>query len=387
MRRWMEKDHAVFPEVSPEAVNVDTGQVEALITYLQEETAAAGIPGFAMVATCQGKCFLEHFEGTYCGIGDKNLPFHRDVVHRAYSFSKPVSATVVMQLYQEGLLDIDLPVQAYIPEFTGGGKDALTLRHFLTHSAGLPSLTSDVPTEAAWQAAIEEACAAEVEWEPGSRTPYHARSSLFVPAAVARIVSDNMTWAQLCRERLFEPLGMNSSYFDMPPRGTPLSITPQPDEAPTSWDDMEFGFLGHPSGGLLCTTEDMMRFLNMHLNKGRWGDVRILEEATWNEMMRVVYQDKIDAAIAAGETPTHDYWALGWLTRGETESGWFGFGSKLDPTAFGHAGINTVIGIGDPTRDLAFSYLTSDSPPSDEVTVRLRNEVSNFLADAVPVLR
>ncbi len=378
---------SAFPMVSPEDIGVNPDKVDELLAFLRNAASENNIPGFALVATHRDQCFLEHFEGTYCGVGDRHIPLNRNVLHRAYSFSKPVSATVVMQLQEEKLLDIDVPVQTYIPDFKGGGKDNLTLRHFLTHSAGLPSAGTYVPTEEEWQESLAEICAAEVEWEPGSRTHYHALSSLFIPAAVARIVTDNTPWPELCQKRLFEPLGMSNSYFAMPTdEELSLAITPQPDTPPVKWQDANFYFMGHPAGGMLITTEDILRFLNMHLNRGSWRGRQIMKETTWHEMQRVVYQAEIDAALAANEQPKHEYWALGWLTRGATNEGWFGFGANLDERSFGHAGVNTVIGIVDPSRELAFTFITSDSPPNNETTLSIRNTTSNLLAEATPVI-
>ena len=378
---------SAFPTVEPDDIGVNSDKVGELLTFLRDTTSAHGIPGFALVATHRDQCFLEHFEGTYCGVAQKQTPLSREVLHRAFSFTKPVSATVVMQLHEEKLLDVDLPVQAYIPEFKGGGKDKITVRNFMSHAAGLPSVGMYVPTEEKWQEALSQICNAEVEWEPGSKTHYHALSSLFVPAAVARIVTGNTPWQELCQKRLFEPLGMSNSYFAMPTdESLPVAITPQPDTAPASWHDANFDFIGHPAGGMLITTEDILRFMNMHLNRGLWHGRQIINETTWQDMQRVVYQAEIDAAYAANQQPTHEYWASGWLTRGTTDSGWFGFGANLDKRSFGHAGINTVIGIADPSRALAFAFITSDSPPNDESTVLLRNTTSNLLAEATPVI-
>ena len=64
--------------------------------------------------------------------------FDGDVVNPLCSLSKLISATVIVMLRDQGLLDYDVPVAENIPEFTGGGKNSITIRHLLTHSAGLP---------------------------------------------------------------------------------------------------------------------------------------------------------------------------------------------------------------------------------------------------------
>ena len=88
---------------------------------------------------------------------------------------------------QDGLLNYDKPISTYIPEFTGDGKETITLRRLLTHSAGIPNVPlKAVDTEDKWQAALKALCAAKVEWQPGSRTLYHGLTGHFLAADVVR---------------------------------------------------------------------------------------------------------------------------------------------------------------------------------------------------------
>ena len=102
-------------------------------------------------------------------------------------------------------------------------------------------------------------------------------------------------------------------------------------------------------------------------------------------MHTVQYAREIQAALDRGEQPKHENWAVGWLLRGEAPgggSGWFGFRDQNNPAIFGHAGIDTVIGVADPSTDVAFMFNTTRSPKSAEETVRLRNEVTNRILAA-----
>ena len=98
-------------------------------------------------------------------------------------------------------------------------------------------------------------------------------------------------------------------------------------------------------------------------------------------MHTVQYAREIADARAAGKTPAHDPWGLGPLMRGDGPKSavhdWFGFRDQNSPGIFGHAGIDTVIGIADPATGSALFFVTTNSPPTSEATVALRNGVTN----------
>jgi CubicO group peptidase (beta-lactamase class C family) len=200
---------------------------------------------------------------------------------------------------------------------------------------------------------------------------------------VARRACGDKPWDDICRERLFDPLGTASMTFGLPAEGARIAFTPQLKELPLTLRGNYGGMLGHPGGGCFGCAEDMLKLLNLHLNGGVWRGRRLIGEEAFGEMHRVQYAGEIAAALAAGRHPAHEYWALGWLTRGRTDEHWFGFGNVVSERSFGHAGINTVIGVADPDTGLALAFLTTDSPASDAETIRLRNTVTNLVAAAV----
>ncbi len=377
----MRKPGTAFEPVEPASVGVDPERLARVTAFLDDERAKGSFPGAALVATRHGKTFLSAFRGGYCDGTTRDVPYGPDVVNMVYSFSKVVTATVVVMVHQDGLLDYDAPVSTYIPEFKGGGKDGITVRQCLTHSAGIPNPPmSTALTEEDWQRNLDAVCAHEVEWPLGSKTLYHGLSGAFVSAAVVRCVCGNKPWNDICRERLFDPIGARTMTFGLPPEKEKVALTPQPKKLPVTLKGGYSGMLGHPGGGCFARPEDMLRLLNLHLNGGLWNGKRLIRKNAFQEMHRVQYADQIAAALKAGKKPTHEYWALGWLTRGKTDTGWFGFGNVVSEHAYGHAGINTVIGIADPETGLALAFLTTDSPGSDEETVRLRNTVTNLVA-------
>jgi CubicO group peptidase (beta-lactamase class C family) len=364
----------------PADAGVDETQLQAVRDFLEREREAGSFPGAAIVASRHGKPLLQHYTGTYHNMLGEEKPYERDIQILFYSYSKAISATVVMMAHQEGLIDIDEKVVTYIPEFAAHGKDRITLRHVLTHSAGIPSApTPFLPlrNDEEWEAAIEAVCQAKLEWEPGSRTGYHALA-MMIPAAVVRGQSNGKSWNAICRERLFDPIKAPSLTFGTPQDPSLVNSSTAGVHGQNGIDTL---LPGHPAGGCFGTLTDGLRVLQLHLDEGTWEGRALLQRRTWSDMHTVQYAQEIAAAHAQGIQPKHENWAVGWLLRGDGPfqggGGWFGFRDQTNPQIFGHAGVDTVIGVADPATGVALMFSTTQSPPSDEETVRLRNEATN----------
>lgn len=358
-----------------------------IVAFLKTHVSEGVVPGAALIASKKGKIAFEHCIGTYYSLSRSDAPLTLEVRHPLFSFSKLISCTVVGMAVQEKLLDYNAPVVTYIPEFKGGGKEKITLRHLLTHSAGIPNAPlTPVHTEAGWKAFLEVVCGLKTEWEPGSRTAYHALTGLFVSAEAVRRVIPGKSWEQICRERLFDPIGAKSLTFALPPDSDTIALTPQPAQKPKTLADV-FSMAGHPAGGCIGTPADALKVLQLHLNNGTWGRKRLLSRDILNEIHTVAYQKERDAARAGGKTPTHETWGLGPLLRGTgpSEGGhaWFGFQNQTEPGIFGHAGIDTVIGVADPKTGNALFFVTTNSPKPPEKTVPLRNGVTDRVLTAL----
>jgi CubicO group peptidase (beta-lactamase class C family) len=354
----------------------------AAVNAFVEEGLHAGVyPGAALIVSHKGRIVFQRSWGTYCSLTDRAAPLSLSVRHPLYSYSKLISATVVVMAHQDGRIAYDAPVRTYIPEFVGGGKESITLRQLLTHSAGIPNVPlGPVRTEEEWRAAVRAVCEAQIEWPPGSKTLYHGLSGLFVAAEAVRRVTGNPSWERLCRERLFDPIGAKTLTFAVPPDSAPVALTPQPKELPkTLFDGLGLG--GHPAGGCIGTIADALKVLQLHLNGGVWRGRRLLRADALAEMHTVQYARQIAQARASGQTPAHETWGLGPLLRGDGPAtgshDWFGFHNQNSPGIFGHAGIDTVIGVADPASQIGLFFVTTDSPRPPEKTVQVRNGVTD----------
>ena len=139
------------------------------------------------------------------------------------------------------------------------------------------------------------------------------------------------------------------------------------------------GIAGHPAGGAFGTAADLLRILHLHLNNGIWQGKTLIKPDVLKEMHTIQYASQIDRAKKAGKAPAHDAWGLGILLRGPGPAAgvhdWFGMGQLTNAAVFGHAGINTIIGVADPDRDAALVFLTTDSPKPDARVAALRSGV------------
>jgi CubicO group peptidase (beta-lactamase class C family) len=141
---------------------------------------------------------------------NRERPWNRDTIVHVMSTTKGITALVAHRLVERGLLDLDLPVAHYWPEFAQNGKASLPVRYLLTHQAGLPALDTWQPvgTLQNWATMTTLLARQQPLWEPGSAFGYHAVTFGFLVGEVIRRVSGK-TVGQLIREEIAGPLGVD----------------------------------------------------------------------------------------------------------------------------------------------------------------------------------
>src|SRR4051794_2153323 len=135
-----------------------------------------------------------------------------------FSMTKAVTAVAVAQQWQERALDVDGRVAEYIPEFAAHGKDAITLRHLLTHTAGIPwsdGILEGAPWTESREANLARIYAASPDYEPGTRAGYPPAAGMSVLGEIVARVS-GLSYEQYVRDRIFVPLGMDDCWVGMP---------------------------------------------------------------------------------------------------------------------------------------------------------------------------
>jgi CubicO group peptidase (beta-lactamase class C family) len=286
------------------------------------------------------------------------------------SLTKVVAMTsAIMQLSEQGKVDLDGPVARYVAEFGGPGKDRVTVRHLLTHTSGLPAwrpLYKETSTPAA---ARSLAIATPLDTLPGIRMVYSDLGAIILGQIVERVSREPLE--AYVERHVFGPLRMTSTRFR--PDAELL-----PRIAPTEWDSWRqrhlrgevhdenaFG-LGGVAGhaGLFSTGHDVARFARMYLNGGTLDGVRIVRPET----IRL---------FTAVQDSTLSNRALGW----ETPNGSNSAGRLLTRPAFGHTGFTGTSMWMDPSRNLFVILLTNRVNPSRQ-NLRIGG-VRVALADAV----
>ncbi|MGY0007736.1 serine hydrolase domain-containing protein [Micromonospora sp. I033] len=184
-------------------------EVRAAIDELVTSGREAGVQ---VAAYLDGTAIVQE----QAGLADTTTgrPLTADTPVHAVSTGKGLTATVVHVLAEQGRLDYDLRVAEVWPEFARHGKDGITLRHALTHTAGLPALPADVtPADFAdWDRMCGLLADAEPRWAPGERLAYHAWTWGWLVGEVVRRVTGKPV-SQVLAEEVAGPLRVTGELF------------------------------------------------------------------------------------------------------------------------------------------------------------------------------
>ncbi len=363
--------------VDPKQAGFDPVKLAAADEFVAAELAKFKLPGAGLMVSRGGKIVHERYWGT-CYTRDRaDASFDGSFMNMFYSFSKMITGTVICMMVQDGLLDYDAPVCKYIPEFAQNGKDAITLRQLLNHSAGIPSApVGPAYTVEQWKAAVAPCCACKIEWPPGSKTQYHSTCGTFLAGEAALRVTGEADWETLCHRRLFAPLQSTMSY-KIPADLDHFALTTKPAKFPAPLD---YGWLGQPGVGCFGTLLDGLKVVQLHLNNGVWNGQVLLKSEFLAKMHELQFARQIAKARVQGIKSDYEFNGLGVGLRGDTESGWSGFGNRTSPRAFGHPGIGTVMSVGDPDADVGIMFLATDEPKG---VVEVRDGVTNHVMAAL----
>lgn len=181
--------------------------------------------GGALVVRRRGETVVE----LCAGYADRarRRPWQPGTVALSFSTTKGVASVVVHRLVEQGLLAYDEPVCSYWPEFAAGGKERVTVRHLLTHRAGLSS-TRAVARRAEDlldHLAMEEHLAARAARAPTERSAYHAFTYGWLLAGLARRVTGRGL-ADLARTEVVEPLALTGMHIGVPEEARELVAEP-----------------------------------------------------------------------------------------------------------------------------------------------------------------
>ena len=301
------------PTRDPAILGFDKARLARLRSWMQRYTDIGRWPGGAVLIARHGK--LAYFDCAGYADFEAKRPWHRDVIARIYSMTKPITAVALMMLYEEARVHLDDPVEAFLPEFkdrqllipgatsldqTVPVKTKMTIRHLLTHTSGLsylsnPRLLGEAYAKEKLGLALDyggldkmvrRIAELPLEWEPGTKWQYSA--AIDVIGRIVEVVS-GMTLDKYFATRIFEPLGITDTGFSVPdsgisrfpalyqanPGGMTLNETPDA----SAWRQSKVNtFCG--GGGLVGTIDDYWRFAEMLRGGGELNGERILSPRT-----------------------------------------------------------------------------------------------------------
>ncbi len=160
----------------------------------------------------------------------EDQPWRPDTLAMCFSTTKGVISTALHLLADRGQIEYDAPVAVYWPQFAQGGKEDITVRHVLTHSAGLHrmrTLVDHAQQMLDWEYMVAALERAEPAYEPGTRYGYHALTYGWLAGELIRRVSGRPV-ARFVDEELARPLGLDGLYVGCPPeqRGRVAPLAP-----------------------------------------------------------------------------------------------------------------------------------------------------------------
>jgi CubicO group peptidase (beta-lactamase class C family) len=304
-----------------------------------------------------------------------------DTIFAVASMTKPITATAVMILCDEGKVSLDDPVAKYIPEFekaTLNGKpleQPITVRHVLTHTSGL---TGDQQNQGSLEETAKKLAARPLGFAPGAKWEYSP--GLSVAGRVVEVAS-GQPFDEFLRDRIFEPLGMNDTTFnptEKQQKRLAKLYKPGPDKqslvAAKHWiNDLSPGRTPNPSGGLFSTAADMAQFYQAILNGGELNGRRIVSEESVRQMTTLQTKD-----LRTGFTDGNG-WGLGWCVVREPQ----GVTRMLSPGTYGHGGAFGTQGWVDPERRMIFVLMIQRAEFGNSDASPLRDALQQVAVEAI----
>jgi CubicO group peptidase (beta-lactamase class C family) len=290
-------------QTDPEEVGLLSSRLKFIDDAVGAAIEAGEVPGAVVLVARHGRiAYLKAF-------GDRSIkpeqePMTVDTIFDMSSLTKVMAtAPSIMLLVENGVLRIEDKVKRYLPNFSGGGKDSITLRQLLTHYSGLPADFNLSRQWSGYRAALEELWKTKTDSEPGKEFEY-SDINFIALGEIVRAVSGK-TLDVYAQENIFVPLEMTDTFFH-PPAKLIKRIAPTESRRnivgymkgqaslsssdkilrgevhdPTAW--RMGGVAGH--AGLFSTAQDLAIFAQMFLDHGAYKRGRFLSPRTVEAMI------------------------------------------------------------------------------------------------------
>ena len=362
---------------------VDPAAVERIWQAARHWYSAGMHPAIQVCLRHRGHVVLNRAIGHAWGNGPADppgsdlVPVTTETPFCVYSAAKAITTTVVHMLVERGSFSLDDRVCDYLPGYTSHGKDRTTLRHVMTHSAGVPFATGPRPDLRRMNDsdyAREQLALLKPLHRPGLMHIYHGVTwgpllREIVSAATGRNIRE------ILATEILEPLGFRWTNYGVAESDVPLvapsHVTGTPLPAPI--DAAMRAALGGsmqriipfsnsplfltsvvPSSSTVSTADELSRFADILCRGGELDGVRVLSHETLRSAVRE--RRRLRPDVATGLAPMR--WGTGYML-GSTRFGPFG---RDAPGAFGHTGLTNIAVWADPERSLSVGVVSSGKP-------------------------
>ena len=316
------KNSPALSDGSPESVGISSERIARMDNIFQNSVNNKEVPGVAAIVIRNGKIVYHKSFGM--ADNQSNRALKKDDIFRIASMSKAITSTAVMMLWEEGKFQLDDPISKYIPEFknptlvksfsfrdssytTEPAKNEITIRHLLSHTSGLGYgvIDGDERFKAMYKKAgitdlyttesikigesVKKLAKLPLHHNPGEKYTYS--EGLDVLGYFIEVIS-GMPFDEFLRKKMFEPLGMNDTYFYLPDNKAARLVSVQRPNKDGQWEkfpvtfyDTDYPIKGAKTffsggAGLSSTAKDYATFLQMYLNEGELGGKRFLSRKT-----------------------------------------------------------------------------------------------------------
>jgi methyl acetate hydrolase len=364
----------------------------ALSAFLADAVSRGDVPGVVAIVVDRDTVLYHEAFGRMNTA--KNVPMARDTIFRIASMTKAITSVGVMQLVEQGNVGLGDDVAKFLPRLTSPpvfstydaqagtyethtAKASITIRQLLTHTSGIGYSWSDHGLNIAQKkTGATNDSELPLVHEPGAQWTYGA-STRVLGELIEKITGERID--AYLEQHIIAPLGMHDTTYTVQPSkysrvvttnqraNGRLTETQNPDPIPATI---------RGDGGLFSTTADYSRFVQMVLNKGQLGGVRILKESTVAEIsknqtgsVKVRLQPSADPLrsnpfpLGAGE----DVWGLGFQIAAPKSP----TPSRRSPGSLSWAGINNTFYWIDPQNQIGVVLLMQVLPFYDEAALRV----------------
>jgi uncharacterized protein YbbC (DUF1343 family)/CubicO group peptidase (beta-lactamase class C family) len=365
-----------FHSITVVAVELSATNLQPIDDIVNREIQLGNVPGAVLLIGQQDKVVYRRAFG-YRALDPQKIPMTEDTIFDLASLTKPVATAVaVMQLAEQGKIDLDQPVARYWPEFGVNGKKTIRVRDLLTHSSGFRAGLNGNLSWSGYGEALKQVLVEKLVATPGKSFLYSDINFIVLGELVARV--SGLSLDQYCARSIFDKLSMKDTGFK-PPANLNSRI------APTTYlsgkllqgqvNDPTAYKMGGMSGhaGLFSSADDLARFAQMMLDGGRANGMEILTPASIHAMT-----SRQQAVNGSG------WWGLGWEIAPLFNS---------DPTeivpinSFGHTGYTgTSIWIDPDSKTFAIILTNRVHPRGGGDVKPLRTDVLRFMKTALELV-